>query len=153
MTFGNDPQLIAPVLDILMKSFPALIDYQQPLGLNFLDIDRADTHYGPWPWYNEARRPDWGDVYFHRADAEGLGFDRSATGYNSVAQYNSPLKEEWGDVRTTPEDLLLWFHHVSWDYHVEIGPHAVGGTAVSLSSRCWRGGDDAEDLGELEERD
>lgn len=121
MTFGNDPLVVTAALDMLMKSFPALIDYQQPLGLNFLDIDRANTHYGPWPWYNEARRPDWGDVYFHRADEKGLGFDRSATGYNSVAQYNSPLKEQWGDVRTTPDDLLLWFHHVPWDYKMKSG--------------------------------
>jgi alpha-glucuronidase len=91
------------------------------LGLNFLDIDRANTHYGPWPWFNGARRPDWADVYFHRADQTGLGFDRSATGYNSVAQYNSPLKEQWNDVRTTPEDLLLWFHHVPWDYKLKSG--------------------------------
>ncbi len=121
MTFGNAPEVVAPVLDILMKSFPVLIDYQQPLGLAFLDIDRANTHYGPWPWYNGARRPDWGDVYFHRADDKGLGFDRSATGYNSVAQYNSPLKEAWGDARTTPDDLLLWFHHVPWDYRMKSG--------------------------------
>jgi alpha-glucuronidase len=121
MTFGNDPAIVAPVVDMLMKSFPALVDYQQPLGLNFLDIDRANTHYGPWPWYNEAQRPDWGDVYFHRADEKGLGFDRSASGYNSVAQYNSPLKELWADLRTTPEELLLWFHHVPWDYKMKSG--------------------------------
>jgi len=121
MTFGNDPVVVVTVLDMLMKSFPALIDYQQPLGLNFLDIDKANTHYGPWLWYNEARRPDWGDVYFHRADEKGLGFDRSASGYNSVAQYNSPLKEQWGDPRTTPDDLLLWFHHVPWDYKLKSG--------------------------------
>jgi len=121
MTFGNDPVVVAAVVDMLMKSFPALIDYQQPLGLNFLDIDRANTHYGPWLWYNEARRPDWGDVYFHRANETGLGFDRSATGYNSVAQYNPPLKELWSDVRTTPEELLLWFHHVPWVYKLKSG--------------------------------
>lgn len=121
MTFGNDPALVAPVTGMLMASLPALIDYQQPLGLAFLDIDRANTHYGPWLWYNEARRPDWGDVYFHRADEKGLGFDRSPSGYNTVAQYNSPLKELWSKPETTPDDLLLWFHHVSWDYKMKSG--------------------------------
>jgi alpha-glucuronidase len=148
MTFGNDPGVIAPVLDMLMKSFPAMIDYQQPLGLSFLDIDRANTHYGPWLWYNEARRPDWGDVYFHRADEKGLGFDRSATGYNSVAQYNAPLKDQWNDVRTTPEDLLLWFHHVSWDYKLKSGRtlweelqfrYHRGVSAVEMMQTTWEG--------------
>lgn len=148
MTFGNDPVVVFTVEDMLMKSFPALIDYQQPLGLNFLDVDRANTHYGPWLWYNEARRSDWGDVYFHRADSIGVGVERSASGYNSVAQYNSPLKQLWGDVRTTPDDLLLWFHHVPWTYKLKSGRslweelqfryHRGVGTVEEMQS-AWNG--------------
>jgi alpha-glucuronidase len=121
MTFGNDPAVVPVVTDMLMRSLPALINYQQPLGLAFLDIDKANTHYGPWLWYNEASRPDWGDVYYHRADASGLGVDRSPSGYNSGAQYHSPLKEQWSKPETTPDDLLLWFHHLPWDYRMKSG--------------------------------
>jgi alpha-glucuronidase len=120
-TFGNDAALVPTVTDMLMRSLPALIDYQQPLGLAFLDIDRANTHYGPWPWYNAAARPDWGDVYYHRADEKGLGFDRSPSGYNSVAQYHAPLKQQWSRPETTPDEMLLWFHHLPWDYQMKSG--------------------------------
>ncbi|HEX2758959.1 MAG TPA: alpha-glucuronidase family glycosyl hydrolase, partial [Rhizomicrobium sp.] len=72
-TFGNAPAAVTPILDILMKSWPTMNLYQQPLGLTFLDIDPANTHFGPWPWIEGRQRPDWGTVYFHRADAEGLG--------------------------------------------------------------------------------
>jgi alpha-glucuronidase len=121
MTFGNTPAVVAPVLKMLMQSYPAMIDYEMPLGLNFLDVDQADTHYGPHPWYDGARRADWGDVYFHRADAEGLGFDRTATGSDTVSQYHSPLKEQFADLAATPEQYLLWFHHVPWDYKTGSG--------------------------------
>jgi alpha-glucuronidase len=120
-TFGNDPQVASTVTDMLMRSLPALIDYQQPLGLAFLDIDKANTHDGPWLWYNEARRPDWGDVYYHRADEKGIGFDRSPSGYNTVAQYHAPLKQQWSKPETTPDELLLWFHHLPWDYRMKSG--------------------------------
>jgi alpha-glucuronidase len=120
-TFGNDPTTVSTVTDMLMRSLPALIDYQQPLGLAFLDIDKANTHYGPWLWYNEASRPDWGDVYYHRADANGIGFDRSPTGYNTVAQYHQPLRGQWSRPETTPDELLLWFHHLPWDYRMKSG--------------------------------
>jgi alpha-glucuronidase len=120
-TFGNDPMTVSTVTDMLMRSLPALIDYQQPLGLAFLDIDKANTHYGPWLWYNEASRPDWGDVYYHRADANGIGFDRSPSGYNTVAQYHQPLRGQWSKPQTTPDELLLWFHHLPWDYRMKSG--------------------------------
>ena len=121
-TFGSDPQTVAKVVDMLMQSWPVMTNYQQPLGLAFLDVDSANTHFGPWPWNNSARRPDWGDVYFNRADTEGLGFDRTSKGrYDTVAQYNSPLKETFDDLAATPEDHLLWFHHVSWDYRTKSG--------------------------------
>jgi len=146
MTFGNMPAVVAPVLDVLMKSYPAMIDYEMPLGLNFLDIDKPDTHYGPHPWYDGARRADWGDVYFHRADAEGLGFDRTATGSNAAAQYNSPLREQFADLAATPEMYLLWFHHVPWDYKTQSGRtmwdelnyrYIQGVAAVEDMQRTW----------------
>jgi alpha-glucuronidase len=120
-TFGNDPKVVSSVVGMLMASWPAMMDYQAPIGLTFQELDGANTHYGPWPWLDSPRRSDWADVYFNRADTVGLGVDRSHTGYNTAAQYNSPLKEQFDDIRTTPEEFLLWFHHVPWDWRMKSG--------------------------------
>jgi len=80
----------------------------------------TDHHYGPGPWVDDLR-PDWNPVYFHRADPQGLGFDRTAVGFNAVAQYAPPVAKVFGDPGTCPENLLLWFHHLPWDYRLHSG--------------------------------
>jgi alpha-glucuronidase len=116
-TFSNNPAFIAPVVDMMMKSREAVVDYMTPLGLAL--IMAHGHHMGPGPWDTIGPREDWKAPYYHRADAEGIGFDRVASGY--VAQYHAPLKDSFAGVATTPEDLLLWFHHVSWDYRMKSG--------------------------------
>ncbi|HTX66120.1 MAG TPA: alpha-glucuronidase family glycosyl hydrolase [Opitutaceae bacterium] len=118
MTFGNDPRVVAPVTAMLLASREAVVDYMTPLGLHHLMA--TDHHYGPGPWVDNLRR-DWNPVYYHRADAAGLGFDRTATGSNAVAQYTPPLAQKYADLATCPENLLLWFHHVPWDYRMHSG--------------------------------
>jgi len=78
-------------------------------------------HYGPDPGFNAAPRMDWNNVYFHRADVEGLGFDRSSGGSGAVGQYHEPLRGQFDDMATCPEELLLWFHHVPWDHVMRSG--------------------------------
>ena len=119
MTFGNDATLVAPVVDMMMKSRQAVVDYMTPLGLHHLMA--RGHHYGPAPWDEVGLRADWTPVYFHHADAQGVGFDRSASGSNAVAQYAAPVAAQFGDVKRVPEDLLLWFHHVPWDYRMQSG--------------------------------
>ncbi|MET0814280.1 MAG: alpha-glucuronidase family glycosyl hydrolase, partial [Pseudoxanthomonas sp.] len=114
MTFSNDERFVAPVVEMMMGSRQAAVDYMTPLGLHHL-MGRGH-HYGPGPWVQGGPRADWTSVYYHRADEEGIGFDRSASGSNAVAQYFPPVAREFGDVRSTPEDFLLWFHHLPWDY-------------------------------------
>jgi len=48
-------------------------------------------------------------------------FNRSPTGSNLVGQYFSPLKERYSNIDTTPENLLMWFHHVPWDRRMRNG--------------------------------
>ena len=36
-------------------------------------------------------------------------------------QYRAPLRERWNDPATTPDELLLWFHHLPWDYRMKSG--------------------------------
>jgi alpha-glucuronidase len=118
-TFGNEPQLVQSSVEMMMSSHQAVVDYMTPLGLHHL-MDRGH-HYGPGPWIEGGPRADWTSVYFHRADARGIGFDRTSTGSNAVSQYAPPLAQIFGDVKRVPEDFLLWFHHVPWDYRTQSG--------------------------------
>lgn len=119
MTFSTDPALVEPVVAMMMGSREAVVDYMTPLGLHHL-MGRGH-HYGPAPWDAGSERADWDPVYYHRADAHGIGFDRSATGSNAVAQYAPELARRFGDVRRVPERDLLWFHHLPWDYRMHSG--------------------------------
>ena len=118
MTFSNDPRVEGPIQTMLLASREAVVDYMTPLGLHHLMA--TDHHYGPGPWVDNLR-PDWTPVYYHRADERGIGFDRSATGSNAVGQYAPPVAKIFGDLATCPENLLLWFHHVPWDYRLSSG--------------------------------
>jgi alpha-glucuronidase len=119
LTFGPSPAVTPKVVDIMMTSRDAVVNYMTPLGLAHL----MDTghHYGPGPWVSKLARPEWNPVYYHKADATGIGYDRTKTGSNAVAQYAPVLAKQFGDVKTTPEQDLLWFHHVGWDYRVKSG--------------------------------
>ena len=120
MTFTNDRRFVAPVLKMMMESREAAVDYMTPLGLA---SQMAGTHFGPGPWLAPARGipADWTSTYYSRADAGGIGFDRTATGSNAVAQYAAHLAAQYGNAATCPESLLLWFHHLSWDYRLRSG--------------------------------
>jgi alpha-glucuronidase len=111
MTFTNDERFVAPATAMMMASREAVVDYMTPLGLHHLMA--ADHHYGPAPWHAEGRA-DWTPPYFHRADAEGIGFDRTRAGSDAVEQYAPGIRERFGAIETCPEELLLWFHHVPW---------------------------------------
>lgn len=90
-----------------------------PLGLHH--IMQNGFHYGPEPQLNKSGRIDWTSVYYHRADANGLGFDRSSTGSNATSQYFSPNAEKFDSLKTCPEKYMLWFHHVNWDHKMKSG--------------------------------
>ena len=119
MTFSNDPKFVEPVVTMMMKSHEAVVDYMTPLGLHHL-MGRGH-HYGPGPWVEGGPRADWTSVYYHRADAKGVGFDRTKTGSNAVAQYAPPVAAQFGDLKRIPEQFLLWFHRVPWDYRTQSG--------------------------------
>ncbi|MET0496692.1 MAG: alpha-glucuronidase family glycosyl hydrolase [Steroidobacteraceae bacterium] len=119
MTFSNEPQLVGKVVDMMMSSREAVVDYMTPLGLHHL-MGRSH-HYGPGPWVEGGPRADWTSVYYHRADARGIGFDRSASGSNAVGQYAPQVAAEFGKLDRVPEKFLLWFHHVPWDHRMPSG--------------------------------
>ncbi len=119
MTFTNNQAFVKPVVDMMMGSREAAVDYMTPLGLHHQM--GSGHHYGPAPWDASESEADWRPVYYNRANSSGIGFDRSSTGSDAVAQYAPPIAAQFNDVRQTPENLLLWFHHVSWDYRMRSG--------------------------------
>jgi alpha-glucuronidase len=119
MTLTHDAKAVSVIRRLMLESHEAAVDYMTPLGLHH--IMWAGHHYGPQPWWDTESRPDWNPVYYHRADARGLGFDRTVTGSNAVAQYHRPVRDRFADLSSCPEKYLLWFHHVPWDYRVRSG--------------------------------
>ena len=144
MTFSNDPRFLAAASAMMMTSREAVVNYTTPLGLHHLMA--LNHHYGPGPWVDDAGRADWTSVYYHRADAYGIGFDRTASGSNAVAQYNPPLDARFNSLEDCPEEFLLWFHHVAWDHRMVSGRtlweelchrYQVGVDAARAMQRTW----------------
>lgn len=119
LTFAPDARVVDPVVDMMMRSREAAVDYMTPLGLHHMM--GTGHHYGPAPWVDDLGRADWNPVYYHRAGKDGIGFDRTATGSNAVAQYAPEVAHRFADPATTPPELLLWFHHLPWDYRMPSG--------------------------------
>jgi alpha-glucuronidase len=145
LTFGTNPAVTPTVVQIMTTSREAVVNYMTPLGLTHL----MDTghHYGPGPWVSNLARPEWNPVYYHKADAGGIGYDRTRTGSNAVAQYAAVVAKRFADVKTTPEQDLLWFHHVSWDRRMTSGrtlweelaaQYSLGVRQVAEMHRAWK---------------
>jgi alpha-glucuronidase len=117
LTWGNDPNVVSSIVSLMIGSRDAYVDYTCPLGLN--GVFEKDLHYAPDPGMVDPRREDWSAAYYTRADAEGLGFDRTRNGSGAVDQYHPPLPDKFNNLSTCPEEYLLWFHHVPWDYQIK----------------------------------
>ena len=120
-TYENqDEKFTKPVEMMMMTSREACVNYMMPLGLHH--IFKFDHHYGPEPDGFIASYPlEWCPVYYHKADAQGVGFDRSSKGTDAVGQYSEPYRSMYDNIATCPEEYLLWFHHVPWTYKMKSG--------------------------------
>jgi alpha-glucuronidase len=65
----------------------------------------------------------WGT--YHRADRNGLGVDRTKEGTGYASQYNEPNASMYENVETCPEELLLFFHHIRYDYVLKSGKSLI----------------------------
>ena len=118
MTFTNNPEFVNRIKIMMLNSREVTVSYMTPLGLHH--IMYSGHHYGPGPWVNRGRQ-DWTSVYYHRADSIGIGFDRTTSGSNAVSQYYPHVRDMYNNVETCPENLILWFHHMPWDYRLKSG--------------------------------
>jgi alpha-glucuronidase len=121
LTFGNDPLVVSTIVDMQLASWPAYESYTGPLGAQTL-TDILGSHYGPGIESSEDN--GWGQ--WHRADKEGIGMDRTvATGTGFVGQYREPVARIYESLATTPDELLLFFHHVSYEHVLHSGKTVI----------------------------
>lgn len=121
LTYGcKDERFTKPVEMMMLTSREACVNYMMPLGLHH--IFKFDHHYGPEPDGFKAEYPlEWCPVYYHQADSNGIGFNRSSGGTDAVGQYPEPYRSLYDNLATCPEEYLLWFHHVPWNYRMKSG--------------------------------
>jgi alpha-glucuronidase len=143
-SFSNDKKFVDEAKKIMLSSREIMVNYMTPLGLHH--IMGTSHHYGPAPWVSNAGRADWNPVYYHKADSIGIGFERTSKGSNAVAQYAPEVASVFENIKTCPEEYLLWFHHVPWNYKMKSGrtlwnelcyKYNLGVNSVRLMQKTW----------------
>jgi len=121
LSISTDPTVVRTVSNMLMQSWPAYENYTGSLGMQTL-TDITGSHYGPN--IESSENNGWGQ--WHRADHEGVGMDRSvATGTGYAGQYSPEVAKVYESAATTPDELLLFFHHVPYTYKLHSGKTVI----------------------------
>jgi len=120
-TLSFDPEVVKTVRGMLMRSWPAYEGYTGPLGMQTL-TDITGSHYGPN--IESSEKNGWGQ--WHRADKDGVGMDRSVgTGTGFAGQYAAGVAKMYESAATTPDELLLFFHHVPYTWKLNSGKTVI----------------------------
>jgi alpha-glucuronidase len=120
-TLSTDPAVVNTVSNMLMQSWPAYVHYTGPLGMQTL-TDITGSHYGPN--IESSENNGWGQ--WHRADALGVGMDRTvSTGTGFTGQYPPEVAKIYESLSTTPDGLLLFFHHVPYTGRLHSGQTVI----------------------------
>ncbi|KAF2660931.1 glycoside hydrolase family 67 protein [Lophiostoma macrostomum CBS 122681] len=121
LTFGFDRQVMDTITDMSMKSWPAYENYTGNLGIQTL-TDILYTHYGP----NPASQDNNGWGQWTRADQFSIGMDRTVkNGTGNAGQYPPEIARTFENIDTTPDNLLLWFHHVPYTQPLKSGKTVI----------------------------
>ena len=126
---------------MLLRSRDVYEKYTCPLGIGW--FVNPEYHYGPSVDGYEYSK--WGT--YHYADWKGIGVDRTvATGTGYAGQYRSTNAEMYEHAETCPEELLLFFHHLPYDYVLKSGQtilqyiydtHFEGAKEVAEMQKEW----------------
>ena len=144
MNLIHDDTVIETIKNMMMASRENLVNYMTPLGLHH--IMGWGHHYGPAPWIRDKHRDDWTSVYYHKADHQGIGFDRTKTGSNALSQYSEKINKKFTSLDSCPDEYLLWFHHLDWNYKMKSGKilwdelcyrYYAGASAVTQVKEEW----------------
>ncbi|MGH9582204.1 MAG: alpha-glucuronidase family glycosyl hydrolase [Bryobacteraceae bacterium] len=143
MTFGQDARVDDTVETIQLESWRAYEEYTGPLGLGTL-TNILGSHYGPNP--QSAERNGWGQ--WIRATHKGVGMDRTtATGTGYIGQYPPQVARVYESLATTPDNLLLFMHHVPYTYRLHSGQtviqyiydsHYAGAAEARAFAEWWK---------------
>ena len=154
MTWTNDEDAVQLIVKMMMGSYEALVSYQTPFGVGH-QMTGTGTHYFPNPAqiiYNGGSiRDDWSPAYYSRVDGVGIGYNRTShteqtsfgqkEGSNLAGQYAQALAAQYDTLETTPENLLLWFHHVGWEQKLSSGrtfwEEAIYRTQMGVQYVSW----------------
>lgn len=116
LTLGLDEKVKEVVEGILLNSRKVYEDYTVPLGIGWM----VTVHYHYGPNIEGYEYSPWGT--YHYADYKGIGVDRTVkTGTGYAGQYFEPNSSMYENVETCPEELLLFFHHIDYDYKLKDG--------------------------------
>ncbi|MDR2965711.1 MAG: alpha-glucuronidase [Treponema sp.] len=114
LSFTN-PEVPQKVQEILLRSYPAYEKYNAPFGVCFMVS--PSNHYGPGIEGYEFSR--WGT--YHRADKDAIGIDRTPSGTGYTAQYSPKNAAMYADANTCPENIILFFHRLRYDFIMKNG--------------------------------
>ncbi|PGH14250.1 hypothetical protein AJ80_05990 [Polytolypa hystricis UAMH7299] len=121
LTFGLDRRVVDTITKMSMESWRAYENYSGNLGIQTL-TDILYGHYGPNPG-SQDHNP-WGQ--WTRADSDSIGMDRTVwNGTGFSGQYPPEIAAQYEKVETTPDDLLLWFHHVPYTHRLKSGKTVI----------------------------
>jgi alpha-glucuronidase len=115
LTFSYNEKVFDVLKEILQISWLTYEKYTSPLGIGWMV--NPHSHYGPNVDGYEYDK--WGT--YHRADRNGVGVVRTKEGTGFTLQYNEPNASMYENIETCPEELLLFFHHVNYDYGLKSG--------------------------------
>ncbi|MCL1951078.1 MAG: hypothetical protein FWF59_15265 [Turicibacter sp.] len=120
LTFGLEPAVVGNVKEILKGSWPTYEKYTAPLGVGFMV--QPHLHYGVN--VDGYEYSPWGTYHF--ADRHGIGVDRTkSTGTGYSAQYFEKNHEMFEDPTKTPENMLLFFHHLPYSFKLRSGKKLI----------------------------
>ncbi len=121
LTWGHDPAVVDTLTSVNLASWRVYEDYTGPLGLQTL-TEITGNHYGPA--VEASERNGWGQ--WHRSDGEGTGMDRTVrTGTGFIGQYRPPVARVYESLKTCPDELLLFMHHVPYTHKLKSGKTVI----------------------------
>lgn len=115
LTYAFSPADEDTLVSVLLESRSAYEKYTAPLGVCWMVVPHE--HYGPSPDGYEYQA--WGT--YHRASRDAVGIDRTASGTGYAEQYPADLRDRYASLETCPDELLLWFHRLRYDYIMRDG--------------------------------
>ncbi|GAA4428987.1 xylan alpha-(1-_2)-glucuronosidase [Georgenia halophila] len=116
----DDEAVREAVRSIMTGSWQTYERYTAPLGVGWMV--RPGRHYGPD--VDGYEYTPWGTYHF--ADRDGIGVDRTvATGTGYAGMYPEPWACRFERPETTPDELLLFFHHVPYTHRLHSGTTVI----------------------------